>query len=173
MKKVYAGSGIRNRQIAPPGVCGSDMAFAAAERLLRRYAIDRAGISGRAAFSARVDPSVQVTARNIIGVQVPRIEGKTVHTERSFFDSIAITEAAEQYEALLAKIIIAAEIETSIRKMLVEIEKTKRRVNALEFEVMPKLTRTKAAIILRLDEMERENFYRLKIAKAKLALQEV
>ena len=44
MKKVYAGSGIRNRQIAPPGICGSDMAFAAAERLLLRYAIDRAGI---------------------------------------------------------------------------------------------------------------------------------
>lgn len=125
-----------------------------------------------AAFSARVDPSVHVGARNIIGVHVPRIEGEAPHTVRSFYDSIAITEAAEEYEKLLAKVIVAAEIETAIRKMLVEIEKTKRRVNALEFEVMPRFARDKAVIILRLDEMERENFYRLKIAKAKLALQE-
>lgn len=44
MKKVYAGSGIRNRRIAPPGVCGSDLAFAAAQTLLDNYAIPRDSI---------------------------------------------------------------------------------------------------------------------------------
>jgi 3-oxoacyl-[acyl-carrier-protein] synthase III len=44
MKKVYAGSGIRNRQIAAPGVCGSDLAFDAATKLLERSAVDRASI---------------------------------------------------------------------------------------------------------------------------------
>ena len=44
MKKVFAGSGIRNRQVAPPGVCGSDLAFDAAEKLLHNYAIPRENI---------------------------------------------------------------------------------------------------------------------------------
>lgn len=117
------------------------------------------------------DPSVIVTSKNIIGVQVPRITGKRAKRELELFNSIAITEAAETYEKLLDKIIIAAELETSIRKLLVEIEKTKRRVNALEFEVIPKLVKLKDQITLRLDEMERENFYRLKLSKAKISAQ--
>jgi 3-oxoacyl-[acyl-carrier-protein] synthase III len=44
MDKVLAGSGIRHRRVAPPGVCGSDLAFAAAERLLRRSGADRSAI---------------------------------------------------------------------------------------------------------------------------------
>ncbi len=44
MRKVFSGSGIRNRRVAAPGVCGSDLAFAAADRMLQRHAIDRAGI---------------------------------------------------------------------------------------------------------------------------------
>src|SRR5579872_4322419 len=43
-RKVFAGSGIRNRRIAPPGVCGSDLAFAAAERLLERTGLARDSI---------------------------------------------------------------------------------------------------------------------------------
>lgn len=44
MRKVFSGSGIRNRRVAPRGVCGSDLAWAAAERLLAERSIDRAGI---------------------------------------------------------------------------------------------------------------------------------
>jgi len=44
MKKVFVGSGIRNRRIAPPGVCGSDLAFEAAETLFGKYDVDRASI---------------------------------------------------------------------------------------------------------------------------------
>lgn len=40
MQKVLAGAGIRNRRIAPPGVCGSDMAFKAAARLIEQNSID-------------------------------------------------------------------------------------------------------------------------------------
>ena len=41
MQKVLAGAGIRNRRVAPKGTCGSDLGFAAAERLLQAYSIDR------------------------------------------------------------------------------------------------------------------------------------
>ena len=44
MKKVFSGSGIRNRRIASPGVCGSDLAFAAADRLLERTGVARDSI---------------------------------------------------------------------------------------------------------------------------------
>ncbi len=123
------------------------------------------------ALAVRESPTVAVSAKNIIGVRVPRITATISKNEREFFNSIAITEAATSYESLLDKVILAAELETSIRKLLVEIEKTKRRVNALEFEVIPRLGKTKEYITLRLDEMERENFYRLKMSKAKIGQQ--
>jgi V/A-type H+-transporting ATPase subunit D len=123
------------------------------------------------ALAVHEAPSVQVASKNIIGVQVPKITGKSARQVRELFNSVAITEAASGYEQLVDKIILAAELETSIRKLLVEIEKTKRRVNALEFEVIPRLDRLRQVIQLRLDEMERENFYRLKMSKAKISQQ--
>jgi len=44
MRKVFAGSGIRHRRVAPRGVCGSDLAYAAATRLLDNHAVDRSTI---------------------------------------------------------------------------------------------------------------------------------
>ena len=67
---------------------------------------------------------------------------------------------------------MAAEIETTMRRLIEEIEKVKRRVNALEYRVIPELTSTEAWIRQRLDEMERDNFMRLKhfkqVAEARL-----
>lgn len=40
MQKVLSGAGIRNRRVAPPGVCGSDLAYNAAMRLFTKYSID-------------------------------------------------------------------------------------------------------------------------------------
>ena len=60
-------------------------------------------------------------------------------------------------------------METTIRKLLDEIEKTKRRVNALEFEVIPRMVRTRNHIAFTLEEIERETTFRTKMIKRKLA----
>ncbi|HEY5538371.1 MAG TPA: V-type ATP synthase subunit D, partial [Thermoplasmata archaeon] len=77
-----------------------------------------------------------------------------------------IDEAAEAYENLVEDVITAAEIETTMRRLIEEIEKVKRRVNALEYRVIPELKATEAFIRQRLEEMERDNFMRLKRFKS-------
>lgn len=118
-------------------------------------------------------PDVKLATKNIMGVKVPKIEAgeiKKAFMERGYgiYNSSAIDEAASAYEKVVEKIILAAEVETSMRKLLNEIEKTKRRVNALEFIVIPSLDKQKAFIQLRLEEMERENIFRMKRIKAKV-----
>jgi V/A-type H+-transporting ATPase subunit D len=65
-------------------------------------------------------------------------------------------------------VIKLAETETAIKRLIIEIEKTKRRVNALEFVLIPRLDDTKTLISFRLDEMERDSFVSLKSIKRKL-----
>src|SRR2546426_345224 len=77
-----------------------------------------------------------------------------------------VLDRAEAYEDLVENVITAAEIETTMRRLIEEIEKVKRRVNALEFRVIPELKATEAFIRQRLEEMERDNFMRLKRFKA-------
>ncbi len=123
------------------------------------------------AFSFKDTPGLEVQSKNVMGVVVPKIESSSVRkhiNDRGYGiigTSSRIDEAVDTYEVLVEKIILAAEIETTIKKLLDEIEKTKRRVNALEFKVIPELTEARDFIMLRLDEMERENTFRLKRIK--------
>jgi len=117
-------------------------------------------------------PDIKLTAKNIMGVKVPKIESseiKKAFMKRGYgiYNSSAIDEAAAAYEKVVEKIILAAEVETSMRKLLNEIEKIKRRVNALEFVIIPNLDKQRAFIQFRLEEMERENIFRMKRIKAK------
>ena len=117
---------------------------------------------------------IEFGTKNIMGVLVPTIKAgelKKKMMERGYgvYNSASIDEAADAYEKVTEKVIRAAEVETTMRRLLKEIEKTKRRVNALEFEVIPRMEKTKNFIALRLEEMERENTFRLKRIKAKLS----
>lgn len=122
------------------------------------------------ALAIKNTPDVSLKAKNIMGVVVPEIKSSELQKqfmERGYgvYNSAAIDESAHSYEKLVEKIILAAEVETSMKKLLKEIEKTKRRVNALEFEVIPKMQKLSAFITLRLEEMERENIFRMKRLK--------
>jgi len=117
-------------------------------------------------------PDIQLHTKNIMGVVVPRIESIGLQkpmTERGYgiYASSSLTDdASSSFERVVEKVILAAEIETSMKKLLHEIEKTKRRVNALEFAVIPKMESVAGFIRLRLEEMERESIFRLKRIKA-------
>jgi V/A-type H+/Na+-transporting ATPase subunit D len=81
--------------------------------------------------------------------------------------STVIDETASAFEDLVESIIQSAEVETTMKRLLDEIEKTKRRVNALEYKVIPELTGARDFIKMRLDEMEREELFRMKRIKAR------
>ncbi len=123
------------------------------------------------AFALKDVPKLELESKNVMGVVVPKITASSVHKKLDehgygiIGTSSRIDEAVDAYEILVEKIILAAEIETTMKKLLEDIEKTKRRVNALEFKVIPELSEAKDFIVLRLEEMERENTFRLKRIK--------
>ena len=125
-----------------------------------------------AAFSVKEVPSITLRPKNVMGVVVPQIQASKV--KKGLFDrgygllatSSVMDETATAYEELVDSIIRSAEIETTMKRLLDEIESTKRRVNALEFKVIPELTAARDFIKMRLDEMEREELFRLKKIKA-------
>ncbi len=116
-------------------------------------------------------PIIELETKNVMGVLVPKIKKsalqKTPFTRGYGFltGSITIDEAALGYEKLVEKILSAAEYETALKRLLQEIDKTKRKVNALEKITIPRLEEDASYIRLRLEEMERENFSRLKHIK--------
>jgi V/A-type H+-transporting ATPase subunit D len=126
-----------------------------------------------AAAALKEHPEITTQSKNIMGVVVPEIESSRVKKsldQRGYGllgTSARIDEAAEAYEELLESIILAAEVETAMKKMLEEIETTKRRVNALEFKLLPELYENQEYIEQKLEEQEREEIFRLKKIKAK------
>lgn len=126
-----------------------------------------------AAMAIANHPEVMVERRNIMGVVVPSVTGEHLSStidERGMGlvgGSPYVDEAADGYSALIEKIVKAAEMEATLKRLLEEIEATKRRVNALEFVVIPQMEDAKVFIQLRLEEMEREETFRLKRFKNK------
>ncbi|HEY7588521.1 MAG TPA: V-type ATP synthase subunit D [Thermoplasmata archaeon] len=144
----------------------------AEQRLVVARAIEGSLGVRSAAFASRETPTLGLRTKNVMGIIVPKIDARSVRKkleERGYgviTTSARIDEAAEAYEALVEDIVVAAEIETTMRRLIEEIEKVKRRVNALEYRVIPELKATEAFIRQRLEEMERDNFMRLKRFKA-------
>ncbi|OPX59034.1 MAG: V-type ATP synthase subunit D [Methanomassiliicoccales archaeon PtaB.Bin134] len=145
----------------------------AMERIAVAKAVDGAIAVQSAAFALKTHPELSLRSKNIMGIVVPEIEASSIRTpmdKRGYGvigTTVYIDEAAKAFENLVETIIEAAEIETTMKKILEEVEKTKRRVNALEFKVIPDLQESEAFIRLRLEEMERENTFRLKRVKQK------
>lgn len=115
---------------------------------------------------------LKFSQRNIMGVKIPKIdviekgEGSG-ELCGSAYNTTKIKDAAEDFKTAYKKLVQLVETEETVRRLGEEIKKTKRRVNSLEYIMIPKLVNTKRYITSRLEEMERESFFRLKMVKRK------
>ena len=136
-------------------------------RILGRFAVARASY-GTEALDAVMLPSKQVsvavTTRNIMNVKVPvfhkEISGKT----RCYGFATTSGEldfALAELDDLLDPLLILAEKEKSLELLAAEMERTRRRVNALEFVLIPNIEETMKFINLKLGEVERGDQTRL------------
>jgi len=120
------------------------------------------------------DINLDFMTKNIMGVSVPimKVDNliRRVHERGYGFLSTnaKLDDAAKKFEESILSIVKLAEVEESVRRIAEEVEKTKRRVNALEYIVIPRLKATIKHIEMRMEEIERESFLRLKKIKASL-----
>lgn len=132
----------------------------------------------QAAREARKEVGLETSLRYIMGVPVPMVEmgetvrnafgrGYSLHPSPSLLD-----RASEDFERALKLLVEVAELEEAARALAWELERTRRRVNALEYILIPRLEAALKFIAMRLDEMEREHFFRLKRIKAMLERRE-
>ncbi len=146
----------------------------AQQKLTLAIAVDGIVAVRSIAFSCcQIQPEFSMKRKNIMGVVVPVIKREPVRkkvTERGYgilSTSMRVDEAVEAYEELVDAVLEVAEIETTLRKLIEEIERTKRRVNALEYRVIPTMEELAKFISFKLEEMDRENIIRLKKLKMK------
>lgn len=115
-----------------------------------------------------MDLEVSVERASIMGVRVPHFD---VHMEGDFDCYSLITTpfsldaALMNYRELVKELVKLAEMENNVSLLAQEIERTRRRVNALEHVLIPSLTETITYITMKLDEMERS--YRTQLMKIK------
>lgn len=119
---------------------------------------------------------VDVAERNVMSVRIPEFavmelpepEGYSLMSTPAVLDS-----ALGALDDVAPKLIDLAEREKAIELLAAEIERTRRRVNALEHVLIPQLTETIRDIGMKLEEAERGNLTRLMKVKDIIAAQEV
>ncbi len=125
-------------------------------------------------LSLAIPPMSEFDVRiyNIMGVVVPlfNLRGKIrrPYTTRGYAlinTSSKIDEVVDLFQTAMRSILDLSEVEEQVRLVAEELESTKRRVNALEYVMIPKLQETYKWIELSLEEREREDFFRLKRMK--------
>ena len=128
-----------------------------------------------AGLASKGDIPVEVTGTKVMGVPIPVVR-KIRAPQRSTLTrgysivgvSSRIDETAERFEQVLDVVIEYAGVETRLRRIGEEIQKTSRRVNALEQVTVPRLADQVAYIRMTLDERAREDLFRLKKVKKKI-----
>lgn len=112
-------------------------------------------------------------SKNVMGVRIPEIQAyqQVLMTDQEYLLELpaSVNQAVKTFRELHSMVLDVAEKETALRKLLIEIEKTKRRSNAIENVLIPRLQANAKYIKFRFDEMERESFIKLKTVKRKMA----
>lgn len=162
-----------------------DVALQTSEELQRAakeatYAISIArAVDGTVALKAaglavEKKPFVDITGSYVMGIPIPEVSKVSVRRsvvgrEWSMLGvSSRIDETAEKMENEIDIIVEVAGIETKLKRLGAEIQKTRRRVNALDYIVIPRVKEQVKFITQALEERAREDIFRLKKVKKSL-----
>ena len=143
----------------------------------RNFVLAKAGTTTQALRTALMAPKqeVQLTegTKNVMSVNIPVYEFKTrtadeidIYSYGFAFTSGDLDGAVYSLQSVLPDMLRLAEVEKSCRLMAAEIEKTRRRVNALEHVIIPETQDGIRYITMKLDENERSTQVRLMKVKS-------
>ena len=115
----------------------------------------------------KIKYEVDVTKRNVMSVRIPEITLEKIGDENDLYPysfaqtSYELDLAIEDMSFVMNDLLQLAQIEKSTQLMADAIEKTRRRVNALEYMTIPQLEETIKFIRMKLDENDRAAIIRL------------
>lgn len=119
-------------------------------------------------MAPRQEVYLESRTRNVMSVEIPQFEYKTKTPDENdiypygfAFTSSDLDDAVKSLQDVLPEMLRLAEIEKSCQLMAAEIEKTRRRVNALEHVMIPEMKEKIKFIKMKLDENERSTQIRL------------
>ncbi|MCD8362699.1 MAG: V-type ATP synthase subunit D [Lachnospiraceae bacterium] len=132
----------------------------------RNFVIARAGMSEESLGTALIAPKqevyLEVTRKNVMSVEIPVFACRTrtpdkndIYSYGFAFTSDDLDDAVKSLADILPDMLRLAEVEKSCQLMAAEIEKTRRRVNALEHVIIPQTQANIRYISMKLDENER------------------
>lgn len=138
----------------------------------KNFVLARATMTEQALNTALLAPkqevTVEVSSKNVMSVDIPVLDCKTrtpdpndIYSYGFAFTSADLDDAVKSLADILPDMLRLAECEKSCQMMAEEIEKTRRRVNALEHVVIPETQAGIKFITMKLDENERSTQIRL------------
>lgn len=143
------------------------------KKIITRFSGAKLKMSRAGIYEALMIPtkavSINARAKSIMNIKVPELEihdeGKIDLTYGFAFTPSELDEAIIALSKLLPKLIRLAELEKTCDVLADEIEKTRRRVNAIEHIMIPDMEEKIKYIIQKLDDNERSNIIRLMKSK--------
>lgn len=138
----------------------------------KNFMLARAGMSDEvlnvALMAPRQEVFLEADTRNVMSVDVPVFKYKTktpdandIYSYGFAFTSSDLDDAVKSLQDILQDMLRLAECEKACQLMAAEIEKTRRRVNALEHIMIPEMQENIKYIVMKLDENERSTQVRL------------
>lgn len=144
-------------------------------RVFQRFALADAEASAEATETAilQARPRVEITAsiERVMGVAITSAEAKVLPGESSYSmlqTSPHLDAALSELKEFLPDMIRLAGLEQAVRVISAEVQKTRRRANALEYVLIPDLTHARKHISSHLEEMARSDISRLMKVKEML-----
>ena len=138
----------------------------------KNFVLARANMTDEAVNVALMAPkqeiTLEVSKKNVMSVDIPQFQYRTKTPDSSdiysygfAFTSSDLDDAVKSMQDILEDMLQLAEYEKSCQLIAVEIEKTRRRVNALEYVMIPEMQENIKYIRMKLDENERSTQIRL------------